>query len=90
MIHELKTWPEYFQAVTRGDKTFELRKNDRNFQEGDHLTLMEYVPQGHGVYKPNSIGYYTGAFVTMRITYVLHGGRLGVEQGYVILGIQPV
>jgi len=90
MIHELKTWPEYFQAIVSGDKTFELRKNDRNFQTGDHLKLMEYMPCGHGVYTPRSIGYYTGAFVTMKVTYVLQGGRLGIENGYCILGIQSI
>lgn len=43
-IHELKILPEYFQAVLDGDKTFEIRKNDRNYKVGDRLILKEYEP----------------------------------------------
>ena len=40
--HELKTLPEYFEQVWNGNKRFELRKNDRDFQENDILILKEY------------------------------------------------
>lgn len=39
MIHELKTDPEVFDAVARGEKTFEIRKDDRGFSVGDTLLL---------------------------------------------------
>ncbi len=42
MIHELKIYPEYFDAVISGKKTFEIRKHDRPFKEGDLLALNEY------------------------------------------------
>lgn len=32
-IHELKILPEYFEAVVSGDKRFEIRKNDRNYEK---------------------------------------------------------
>ena len=35
MVHELKCWPEYFEAVISGAKTFEVRKNDRDFAVRD-------------------------------------------------------
>ncbi len=44
MTHCLKTWPEYFDLVECGLKTFEIRENDRNFQVGDTLILMKYDP----------------------------------------------
>jgi hypothetical protein len=45
MIHSLKCWPEYFQAIKSGKKTFEIRYNDRNYQVGDFLELHEFDPE---------------------------------------------
>lgn len=42
--HKLKIWPRMFDAVRRGDKTFEIRKNDRDYQTGDILELEEWDP----------------------------------------------
>ena len=42
MLHELKTYPKYFQETIEGNKLFEIRKNDRNFKVGDVLLLKEW------------------------------------------------
>lgn len=42
MNHELKIDPIYYQRVKYGSKTFEVRDNDRGFQQGDTVTLREY------------------------------------------------
>ena len=42
MLHELKTYPKYFKETIEGNKLFEIRKNDRNFQIGDVLLLKEW------------------------------------------------
>lgn len=42
--HVLKTHPEYWDAVQRGEKTFEVRFDDRGFMEGDMLVLVRYDP----------------------------------------------
>ena len=39
--HHLDCWPTYYKAVESGHKTFEVRKNDRFFQRGDTVTLIE-------------------------------------------------
>jgi len=46
MIHKLKIEPPYFQAVVDGQKTFEIRFNDRGYQAGDEVILREYDPTG--------------------------------------------
>lgn len=43
-LHELKSEPSYFQAVWDGDKTFEVRYDDRGYQKGDRILLREYDP----------------------------------------------
>lgn len=42
--HELKCWPEWFNAIICGRKSFEWRKFDRGFAPGDTLWLREWIP----------------------------------------------
>lgn len=42
-LHKLKIQREYFKAVMSGDKTFEIRKNDRDFPVGDIVLLEEFI-----------------------------------------------
>lgn len=63
MTHELKIWPQYFERVKDGSKTFEMRDNsDRDFQRGDTVVLCEYK---------NLEQQYTGRKLTFKIGYVL-------------------
>lgn len=82
--HEVKSWPEFFEAVAAGVKSFELRKNDRHYQPGDILVLKEWNPNTQE---------YTGRQLRKRINYVFEGagsvGTIaplrGLSQGYAIL-----
>lgn len=74
--HNLKCWPEYFGLILRGRKTFELRRNDRDFKIGDTVELNEWEPE----YEQ-----YTGRRIIFSIIGILHGGRFGLEEGYCIL-----
>lgn len=76
--HELKTWPEFFEAVQSGEKSFEVRKNDRNFSVGDTLWLREYLPDDRR---------FTGRSISRTVTYVLHGGEFGINSEYCVLGL---
>lgn len=78
--HELKTWTQYFRAILSGEKTFELRKNDRDFRVGDVLVLREFDPIVLG---------YTGRSVTRNVTYVLHGidWQRALARDYCVLGL---
>ena len=78
--HDLKIWPGFFQEVESGDKTFELRKDDRGFVSGDTLHLREW----------DSEKGFTGPRLTCRVTYVLEGPVFGLQDGYVILALRDV
>jgi len=72
-IHELKTDPQYFEEQLQGNKNFEVRLNDRNFQNGDVLVLSEY--------KDNK---YTGRQIYVQVTYILDNPNY-CKDGYVIM-----
>ena len=78
MIHQLKIWPEYFEAVASGKKNFEIRYNDRDFAEGDYLALNEYSGDAG----------YTGRSCLVYVDYILKDSTL-MRDGYVALGIKP-
>lgn len=77
-LHDLKVWPHYFAALASGRKTFEVRKGDRGFREGDTLLLREWRPDTET---------YTGARIEASISYILYGGQFGVADGYMVLGL---
>lgn len=80
MLHKLKTHPEFFINVFSGIKTFEIRKDDRDFKIGDELLLEEFLPKGD----------YTGRNLHRRIDYILKGGQFGIETGFVALAISKI
>jgi hypothetical protein len=76
--HKLKILPKYYEKVLTGEKTFELRKNDRNYKVGDKLILEE-----HHLYSSSGRAY------LCRITYILKDcSEYGLKDGFVILGIK--
>lgn len=79
-VHELKTWPAFLEHVISGDKTFEIRKNDRLFAVGDRLWLRGWDPREER---------YTDREHTLVVTYVLDSTKFGLQPGYVALGIKP-
>lgn len=76
--HALKTWPFFFAAVVSGEKPFEVRRDDREFQVGESLRLEEWDPKDQQ---------YTGRFVERRITYKISGPAFGIEAGHCVLGL---
>lgn len=75
MEHQLKTWPEYFEETWSGRKTFEIRKNDRNYKVGDEVLLREYDPKANK---------YTDRTLVGVISYVTDYEQ---KEGYVVFGI---
>lgn len=78
VIHELKTWPEFFREISEGRKSFECRKDDRDYHVGDTLYLREFDPV---------FGVYTGQMEVAKVTYIMRGGQFGLEAGYCVMSL---
>lgn len=85
--HELKTDPEVFMSSWAGEKTFEIRLNDRDFQPRDSLLLRETVCSGEEMSKGAALEY-TGREIEQTVLHVLHGPAYGIEDGWVILSVE--
>ena len=89
-LHELKILHEYLVDITVGIKTFELRKNDRDYQVGD---LIRFIDIGEDdtetdkcVCEP-----YIDENTLYRITYVLKDvEKYGLDKDYCILAIKKL
>lgn len=89
--HTLKTWPHYFDAVACGAKTFEGRKNDRDFQPGDTVILQRTCDTPAREVEKDAYGNAKHELV-FHIGFVLRGeaGRFGIEDGWCVFSLLPV
>lgn len=82
MTHEIKIVESFADAVLSGEKTFEVRENDRGYQKGDKIEFEVIDEYGFPIY---------GHDLTRQqyeITYVLSGW--GLKDGYVVFSIREV
>ena len=85
-LHELKIKEEYFNAILRGEKTFELRKNDRDYQVGDLIHFVDIDGNNHIIGNP----FYNKKLV-FQITYILQNvPQYGLDKDYCILAIKKL
>ena len=78
-VHELKIQHQYCIQIIVGGKSFEIRKNDRNFKVGDILHLRE---------TNDGTEEYTGFEMFVEVIHTHEG--LGLEEGYVCMSIKRV
>ncbi|MFH1098701.1 MAG: DUF3850 domain-containing protein [Candidatus Uhrbacteria bacterium] len=67
MRHEKKTWPQDFEAILDGQKTFDLRLADWKCEPGDTLVLREWDPDTEA---------YTGRIIEKEVTHILKTNEL--------------
>lgn len=78
--HRLKTLPHFFKQSWDGDKHFEIRDtSDRQFQCGDSVTLVEFIPPRAAL-----MGRETGREITGRISFVTTYEQ---KEGYVVFAL---
>jgi len=80
MSHELKIMQEYADEVYAGNKTFEVRKDDRNYRRGDRIVFRVVDSDKKEIPHPLTGKEY-------KITYILSGFHM--DDGYVVLAIRP-
>ena len=83
--HNIKCWPGPFQAMEAGDKTFEYRLNDRDYEVGDILNIMEWNPEAN-----EGQGNFTNRELKRIVTYMLRGGKFGLPKRYVVMAVRPL
>ena len=82
MIHEIKIDKTFVRPILDGDKTFEIRLNDRGYQRHDRV-CFKVNEKGNGAYQSEIRKLENSVYV---ITYVINGW--GLENGYVVFGIR--
>lgn len=82
MKHTLKIEQKYLIRILIGEKSFEIRKNDRDFQVGDEIDFLPLEDENLNVYELCS------SIPRYRITYV-HSG-LGMATEYVAMSIVEI
>lgn len=75
-IHQIRLAAMYYDDVASGKKSFELRKNDRDYKVGDTLEMQEFKD-----------GRFMGRIIRAKIVYMLEN-YTGLEEGYCILGTE--
>lgn len=85
MIHRIKVWPTPFRDVLTGRKRFDVRLDDRDYQTGDAVELLEFDPKrcvcGQGQSPTHALlshasGEVTGRSTLMLIGYVQRGAPM--------------
>jgi len=82
MTHEIKILESFADAVVSGEKTFEVRENDRGYQKGDRIKFEVKDKHSFTVYGHELTEH------EYEITYVLSGW--GIKDGWVAFGIKEV
>ena len=81
MTHNLKLSDKFADAVLNGEKTFEVRLNDRGYNKGDRIVFTVVNDSGVRINHPLDTKVY-------EIAYVLSGW--GIKEAYVVFSIKPV
>jgi len=79
--HHLKVWPWFYRELLTGAKTFELRKNDRDFKVGDTLEEEEW--------NDATQQYTESPHLRFTVTHIMHGPLFGLEAGWCCMSIKP-
>lgn len=73
--HNVRLHLDYFQDVVDGNKTFEIRFDDRGYKKGDFIVLHEYSDEAP---------HYSGRTITKRIGFITDYEQ---QEGFVVFSL---
>lgn len=85
--HYVKSWPTFFEPISAGTRTSDIRKKDRPFAIGDTMVLKEFDWQA---------GRYTGREQEVEITHIISNetpcalSSAVLDNDYCVLSIRKV
>jgi len=82
-IHHLKLHEDYCDDALSGRKPFEIRKNDRDYQVGDHVIFQAVKDDPECWRKKIEIDHAING-KEFEITYILNGNGWLLQKGWVI------
>lgn len=82
MVHRIKILETFASAVVTGEKSFEIRKNDRGYNRGDVVEFSVINTDG------TTNNFHPLNEKTYEITYVMNG--YGLKNGFVVFGIKEI
>lgn len=83
ITHRIKLNPIYFDRIISGQKTFEVRKNDRDYQVGDRLSMYPYHGPGVKFSHPGM----EERNIEAEVTYI---STFEQQNSYCVLGIKLI
>jgi hypothetical protein len=83
--HELKLNQRYFDDVAKRRKPFEIRYNDRNYQEGDNIVFYEVDDDGNRIENDDM----SFRYIYAKIGFMLHD-FVGLQDGYVAFALEEL
>ena len=78
--HRIKCVQPYFLEVWNGQKKFEVRINDRNYNVGDIVMMDCFDKESDQI---------TGATMNIRITYLIENFE-GLKEGWCVFGFDII
>lgn len=84
--HYLKILSNHFRDIVDGLKTYEIRKDDRNFQPGDYLILHSHTRMSY----PDDDEIFLAPTDQAIRVLVTHKSTFEQKEGYCVLAIQEI
>lgn len=88
VTHIVKSWSMFYNDILTGERTSDIRKNDRRYAVGDFLVLREFDPVNNE---------YTGREQLVEITYMQQNksnpcaiSNDALKDGYAVLSIKLI